>query len=129
MGTGALKDRAEELFRKGRWRKSLKTYEELIVCEPEDARLRVRCGELLRRLGRPLDAARSYCSAGFLYRTQGYRARARAAIQIAVQLAPGEPEIAARLRYMEALLAATPEAPPRDERVPTPAPQPSGSAA
>jgi len=91
--TGSLKDRAERLFGAGKFRRSLKLYNELIRREPADPRMRVRRGELKRRLANKVGAAHDYLDAARLYAAEGYGARARAARRIAEQLAPNDDQV------------------------------------
>ncbi|MDQ3262637.1 MAG: hypothetical protein M3Y59_03080 [Myxococcota bacterium] len=88
-----LKDRAERLFGAGKFRRSLQLYRELIAREPRDPRLRVRCGELRRRLEAREEAAHEYLAAAKLFAAQGYGGRARAALKIAEELAPFDEEV------------------------------------
>ncbi len=91
--TMELKDRAERLFGAGKFRRSLQLYRELIAREPRDPRLRVRCGELRRRLENREEAAHDYLAAARLFAAQGYGGRARAAVKIAEELAPFDDEV------------------------------------
>lgn len=93
----ALRDQAHRLVAHGRPRKALAVYEELIRRAPQDAQLRIRYGELARRLGRTAESIRAYLAAAELLAADGHTARAHAALKLASSADPGHPAVAQAL--------------------------------
>lgn len=72
-------------------------YEELIRRAPQDPQLRIRYGELARRLGRTAESVRAYLAAAELLAADGHTARAHAALKLASSADPGHPAVAQAL--------------------------------
>lgn len=98
----ALRDRAHHLVAHNRPRKALAVYEELIRRAPSDPQLRIRYGELARRLGRTKESVQAYLAAAELLAADGHAARAQAAVKLAATADPNHPAVAQALGRLAA---------------------------
>jgi tetratricopeptide (TPR) repeat protein len=96
-----MKDRAQALYASGRFAKAAELYQALADRTPKDAQLRMRHAESARRAGLALAAVGSYRTAARLLAQDGHQARARAALHLALELAPGHPDVTRALRELE----------------------------
>lgn len=100
MDIRAAKDRAHRLYASGRYSRAAEAYAALVAQSPRDALLRLRLADAARRSNNALQAVGAYRAAARLLVDSGHEARARAALKLALELAPGHPEIE---RALEAL--------------------------
>jgi hypothetical protein len=115
-----LKDRAHVLVREGRLAAAVEVYLKLIAENRQDSGLRLRHAELCTRLKRIDPAVASYRVAAHLLVNAGHHAKAHAALNCAMRLAPGDMGLRRALKELHALqeppplpLPAPPRSPPR----------------
>jgi tetratricopeptide (TPR) repeat protein len=111
MGVRELKEEALDLYSRRRFADCARTYGKLIQLEPRDPHLHVRHAEAWRRAGERTKAIAAYRAAAELLLLQGCEARARAALKVALELAPEDPELALAVERL------TPTYGPRREEV------------
>lgn len=101
MDIRTAKDRAHRLFASGRYAKAAEAYAALVAQAPRDALLRLRLADAARRAGNTLQAVSAYRTAARILVDGGHGARARAALKLALELAPGHPEIVRALAELD----------------------------
>jgi len=94
----ALKDRAHLLMRKGKLEAAAEVYVDLISRNNKDPALRLHHAELCDRLNRKDRAVASYQVAAHLLVRSGHEARARAALNAGLRIAPKDPGLRRALR-------------------------------
>lgn len=92
-----LREKLNNALRRERLAAALRLYEALEGVEPREARWPHRKGDLLKRLGRPHDAASSYERAIDLYAAQGFVARAAAMAKVVMGLDPEREDVLTRV--------------------------------
>ena len=114
MGVRELKERALELFAQRRFAECTGLYEELLALEPKDPHLYMRHADACRRAGERWKAIASYRTAAELLQGLGCDARARAALKVALELAPRDSGVARAIARMnpQALDTAVQDTPP-----------------
>jgi len=101
MGVRELKEQALDLYSRRKFTECARTYGKLLELEPGDPHLYVRHAEACRRAGDRQKAISSYRTAAELLMQLGCEARARAALKVALELDPGDNDVA---RALERLL-------------------------
>ncbi|MFO0595941.1 MAG: tetratricopeptide repeat protein [Myxococcaceae bacterium] len=92
------KDRAHALMLKGRVEQAIAIYRGLVTRNARDASMWLLLGDAQRKVGQLDHAVRAYHTAARQFADQGHVARARAAIAVALRIAPGEPTLLEELR-------------------------------
>jgi tetratricopeptide (TPR) repeat protein len=95
-----LKEEALYLYAQGRFAECARTYERLLELNPSEPSLYVGQAEAYRRAGERREALHAYRMAAGFFLDRGDEARARAALKVARELAPRNPEV---LRALERL--------------------------
>ena len=83
------KDKAAQLFAKGKWAEALAGYQRVAEAAPEDLTSRQKVAELLQRLGRKQEAIEAYAGVALAWARQGWLLRAVALCKVILQLEPG----------------------------------------
>lgn len=111
------KDRAHALALKGKFDEAIRIYRALLA-QRDDAALYQSLGDVCRKRGLLDDAVKAYFSAAKQLEAQGHLPRARAALAVALQLAPGEPKLVGAMNALRAAPAPRPVVtPPLPDRV------------
>jgi tetratricopeptide (TPR) repeat protein len=95
-----IKDRAHVLVRDGKFAAAIELYLKLIAVNRTDPQLRLRHAELCVRLHRTDAAVASYRVAAHLLANSGHAAKAHAALNCAVRLAPNDMAVRRALREL-----------------------------
>jgi predicted Zn-dependent protease len=98
----ALRDRAQAAATAGKHKLALDLYLELERIAPGEPSWPKRAGDVHRRLGQAGAAARAFDRAATSYMRNGFVAQAIAMYHLILQLAPGDPDVRARLAALEA---------------------------
>jgi Flp pilus assembly protein TadD len=93
VGVRELKEEALHLYAQGRFAECAWTYERLLELNPSEPTLYVGQAEAYRRAGERREALHAYRMAAGFFLDQGDEARARAALKVARELAPRNPEV------------------------------------
>ena len=88
MDVRKLKDKASELFAKGKFAKAAETYEDLVRAEPKDQQLRVRLGDAYAKVGDKARAVAAYQIAAETYAREGFLPRAIAVCKLILEIEP-----------------------------------------
>jgi len=88
-----LKEKAGRLFAAGAFERAGELYLALAMQSPDDVVYRLRHAECARRAGNTLSAVASFRNAAAIFAAFGDRSRARKALRVALELAPGHPEL------------------------------------
>lgn len=88
MDVRKVKDKAAELFAKGKFAKAAETYEELVRADPKDTQVRVRLGDAHAKAGDRAKAIAAYQAAAETYARDGFLPRAIAACKLILDLDP-----------------------------------------
>lgn len=100
MDVRELKEQARELYAQRRFAECASAYEKLLTLEPRDPHLYMRHADACRRAGDRWRAIASYRTAAELLRGLGCDARARAALKVALELAPKDSGLARAITRM-----------------------------
>lgn len=101
MDVRRLKQRAAELWGKGKIAQAEVLYRQMVTRQPSDAQLWVRHGEALKRLSREADAVASFRMAGQVLAQQGHFLRAVAALKMALALKPDDIDLVTDIIRLE----------------------------
>ena len=88
MEARELKDKASQLFNKGRFAKAAETYEEFCVLDRKDHQARLRCGDAWSKAGKKDKAIQAYSMAAEGYAKDGFLPRAIAASKLVLEIDP-----------------------------------------
>ncbi|MBL8910838.1 MAG: tetratricopeptide repeat protein [Archangium sp.] len=123
----AEKDRAHALALKGKYDDAIRIYRGLLKLKSNDAAVWQSLADVCRKRGLLDEAVKAYRTAAEHLEAQGHVPRARAALVVALQLAPGEPSLVNQLNALRAVapipdrmkrhlaLVPTPAAPPVEQ--------------
>lgn len=89
MDARALKDKATELFSKGKFAKSAEAYEQYCKADPKDLQARLRMGDAWAKSGKKDRAVVAYQAAAEGFAKDGFLPRAIAASKLVLELEPG----------------------------------------
>ena len=92
-----VREKLNNALRRERLAEALRLYGELEDLEPQEPRWPHRKGDLLKRLGRPHEAAASYETAIDLYAANGFVARAAAMAKVVISIAPEREDVLTRV--------------------------------
>ncbi|RME23603.1 MAG: tetratricopeptide repeat protein, partial [Deltaproteobacteria bacterium] len=92
-----LKDEAARYLSKGKYEKALKNLQRVKQADPEDLSVYNNIGYLLRRIGKPREAARVFGELGQRLYDKGFLLKAAAAYKIALEIEPGNVRIQQKL--------------------------------
>ena len=84
----ALKDKAAQLFTKGKFAKAAETYEEFCVLDKKDHQARLRCGDAWAKAGKKDKAIIAYSVAAEGFAKDGFLPRAIAASKLVLEIDP-----------------------------------------
>lgn len=88
MDVRALKDKATELFSKGKFAKAAETYEQYCKADPKDLQARLRMGDAWSKSGKKDRAISAYQAAAEGFARDGFLPRAIAASKLVLELDP-----------------------------------------
>lgn len=88
MEARELKDKASQLFTKGRFAKAAETYEEFCILDRKDHQARLRCGDAWSKAGKKDKAIQAYSMAAEGYARDGFLPRAIAASKLVLEIDP-----------------------------------------
>ncbi len=97
MDPRALKDKATELFSKGKFARSAETYEQYCKADPKDLQARLRMGDAWSKSGKKDRAIIAYQQAAEGFARDGFLPRAIAASKLVLELDPAHKGIAQML--------------------------------
>lgn len=97
MDPRELKDKATELFSKGKFAKSAETYEQYCKADPKDLQARLRMGDAWSKSGKKDRAIIAYQAAAEGFAKDGFLPRAIAASKLVLELDPAHKGIAQML--------------------------------
>ena len=83
-----LKDEAAQLVQKGKLDKALAVYEEVLEADGTDITARLKCGDILRKMGQPDRAIHQYISVARTYAEDGLLLKAIAACKLILEIDP-----------------------------------------
>lgn len=88
MDVRELKDKASQLFTKGKFAKAAEAYEQLCKADPKDHQARLRMGDAWAKAGQKERAASAYVAAAEGFAKEGFLPRAIAASKLVLELDP-----------------------------------------
>ncbi|MFT3707766.1 MAG: cyclic nucleotide-binding domain-containing protein [Archangium sp.] len=88
MDVRELKDKASQLFTKGKFAKAAETYEEYCAADRKDHQARLRCGDAWAKAGKKDKAIIAYSAAAEGFAKDGFLPRAIAASKLVLELDP-----------------------------------------
>ena len=81
-----LKDEAAKVLAKGRVDKALEIYAKVLEADPRDLQARLKCGDLYRRLGKDMEAIKSYHEVAQSYAQEGLLLKAIAVCKLIMEI-------------------------------------------
>lgn len=102
----AAKDKAEDLFVKGRLREAFEAYEQVKSYGEKDPRIFIRMGDIARKLGDASVAVECYKDAVKTFVKQGFLIKAIAVCKLIISIDPSQEEIQKKLAELAAKGAA-----------------------
>lgn len=126
MELRALKDRAAELFLKGKFARAAEAYQAYCTADAKDLQSRLRLGDAWSKAGKREAAIEAYLWAVDGFSQEGFVPRAIAASKLVLELEPGHAGVRERLARLYARRASPPSLAPRAERFERPAAEGGG---
>src|ERR1700761_7310236 len=83
-----LKDEAAQLVQKGKLDKALAVYEEVLEADSGDITARLKCGDILRKMGQADRAIHQYIAVAKVYAEDGLLLKAIAACKLILEIDP-----------------------------------------
>ncbi|MBI5344491.1 MAG: cyclic nucleotide-binding domain-containing protein [Deltaproteobacteria bacterium] len=118
-----VKERAEDLFAKGRLTEALAAYEKIKACGGKDPRIYLRMGDIARKMENNQSAEASYKGAAEAFARLGFAIKAIAVCKMLISMDPALEEFQERITRLcsggkdapsDAARAVTPEKPPEE---------------
>jgi CRP-like cAMP-binding protein len=103
MDVRELKDRATQLFGKGKFAKAAETYEEYCAADRKDHQARLRCGDAWSKAGKKDKAIAAYAYAAEGFAKDGFLPRAIACSKLVLEIDPAHKGVQKMLAELYAL--------------------------
>ncbi|MBI5886339.1 MAG: cyclic nucleotide-binding domain-containing protein [Deltaproteobacteria bacterium] len=97
-----VKDKAEDLFSKGKFSEAIETYEKIKAYGVKDPRINLRMGDIARKMGNNAGAVEYYKDAVSNFVKAGFIIKAVAVCKIIISIDPAQQEIQAKLAELYA---------------------------